>query len=74
MSQIVWCYEYEKWPVEAVIECLERLAGSLLSNRVSARFDSLRHPVHRQRAVYGWFVGVRELRSEPLQLANGIVS
>jgi hypothetical protein len=53
---IVWCYEYEKWPVEPAIECLERLAGSLLSNRVSARFDSLTHPVHRQGTVYGWLV------------------
>jgi hypothetical protein len=53
---IVWCYEYDKWPVEPVIECLERLAGSLLSNRASARFDSLMHPVHRQGTVYGWLV------------------
>jgi hypothetical protein len=54
---IVWCYAYEKWPVEPAIECLEGLAGSLLSDRVSAPFHSLVHPIHQQGTVYGWLVG-----------------
>jgi hypothetical protein len=53
---MVWCYEYEKWPAEPVVECLEQLAGPLLNNRVSAPFDSLIHPIHRQGTVHGWFV------------------
>jgi hypothetical protein len=55
---LIYGYEYEGYPLEPVIDAFEYLASktSLLSQRCTATFSDLIHPVHQDGAVYAWTV------------------
>jgi len=49
---------YPAWPLEPVMDAFECLAGRevTLSERISAPFADLVHPIHRSGTVFGWEV------------------
>jgi hypothetical protein len=53
---VIFGYDALEYPLEPAIEAFEALASTVveLAARTEARFDNLRHPVHRSGAVYGW--------------------
>jgi hypothetical protein len=55
---LIYGYEYEGYPLEPVIDAFEYLASktALLSQRCTATFSDLTHPVHQSGAVYAWTV------------------
>jgi hypothetical protein len=55
---LIYGFNAADWPLEPAIAAFEVLARSRvnLGTRISATFDGLVHPVHRDGAVFGWEV------------------
>ncbi len=53
---LIYGYEAEGWPLNLAVDAFQTLARTRthLSERESASFDGLCHPIHRAGAVYGW--------------------
>jgi hypothetical protein len=53
---LIYGYEYDGYPLEAIADAFEVLARrrGAMSERVSAAFDGLIHPVHNRGTVYLW--------------------
>jgi hypothetical protein len=58
---LIYGYDYPAWPLEPVMAAFECLATRevALSERISASFSNLVHPVHRGGEVFGWEVTPR---------------
>ena len=52
---LIYGYDYPAWPLEPVMDAFECLAGRevKLSERISAPFADLVHPIHRSGTVFG---------------------
>jgi hypothetical protein len=57
---LIYGYEYEQFPLAPMIEAFELLASRAvsMSERVSAPFSGLIHPVHQEGEVFAWEIGV----------------
>ena len=55
---LIYGYHYPAWPADPAIEAFEALASMqvCLSDRATAPFDGLIHPVHQRGRVFGWQV------------------
>ena len=53
---LIYGYDYAEYPVDALLDAFETLARQRvkLSERVSASFGGLIHPVHREGTVSAW--------------------
>jgi hypothetical protein len=62
---LIYGYNAEGWPLDSAVVAFEALAGSrvMLGPRNTKAFGGLRHPIHRDGAVYGWEIRSRELEA-----------
>jgi hypothetical protein len=58
---LIYGYEYEGYPLEPVIDAFEYIAAKAvrLSDRHTASFRMLIHPVHQAGAVYAWTISAK---------------
>ena len=57
-SIIIYGYDYDDFPIEKTISLFEKTTKDFfnISERYSASFDKLVHPVHTRGSVYGWLI------------------
>jgi hypothetical protein len=62
---VIFGYDYDKWPMDPVIEAFETLASPLVGMKMAApsTVADLIHPVHRSGRVFGW--EITALREPP---------
>ena len=56
LAILIYGFDFPDKPLDPVIDAFELLAGSRvnLSERITASFNGLVHPVHRSGRVFGW--------------------
>ena len=61
MTSLIFGYDYDDWPMDPVIEAFETLARLRvhLSDRHTAAYDRLVHPVHARGRVFAWEINAR---------------
>jgi len=59
---VIYGFDFEEYPMEPAIAAFETLAHERvrLSQRFTASFADLVHPVHRQGAVHAWELWARK--------------
>ena len=57
-SIIIYGYDYDDFPIEKTISLFEKTTKDFfnISERYSASFEKLVHPVHTRGSVYGWLI------------------
>ena len=57
-SIIIYGYDYDDFPIEKTISLFEKTTKDFfnISERYSASFEKLVHPVHTRGSVYGWTI------------------
>jgi hypothetical protein len=66
---VIFGYDYDKWPMDSVIEASETLASRLVGMKMAApsTVADLMHPVHQSGRVFGWEITAV---SEPTRVAR----
>jgi hypothetical protein len=59
---VIYGFDFEEYPLEPAVAAFETLARERvkLSQRFTASFADLVHPVHRQGAVHAWELWARK--------------
>ena len=59
-SIIIYGYDYDDFPIEKTIDLFEKTTKDFfnISERYSAPFEDLVHPVHTRGFVYGWLINL----------------